>query len=121
MEAPLDILRVGGAAIREYEDFIEEGEALSPLPAPVNQALEEARTRIEEIRARDGRVIALTTPGDDLVASVADTVFEVPVISHAVDSVLLAVPLQLFAYYVAVHRGTDVDQPRNLAKTVTVE
>ena len=52
VEAALDVLRVGGAAIREYEAFIEEGEALSPLPAPVNQVLEEARTRIEEIRAR---------------------------------------------------------------------
>lgn len=52
VDAALDILRVGGAAIREYEDFIRQGEALSPLPAPVSQALEEARTRIEEIRQR---------------------------------------------------------------------
>ena len=51
VDAALDILRVGGAAIREYEEFIRQGEALSPLPAPVSQALEEARTRVEEIRA----------------------------------------------------------------------
>jgi len=51
-EAALDVLRVGGAAIREYEAFLQQGEALSPIPAPVNQALQEARTRIEEIRTR---------------------------------------------------------------------
>ncbi|RMF14375.1 MAG: glutamine--fructose-6-phosphate transaminase (isomerizing) [Candidatus Dadabacteria bacterium] len=76
---------------------------------------------IEEIRAREGRVIALTLPGDEEVAEVADDRIEVPSVDPLVDAVLLAVPLQLFAYYVAVHLGTDVDQPRNLAKSVTVE
>ena len=82
---------------------------------------EKVIANMEEIKARDGRVIALTLPGDSEVAKVAETVIEVPSISARVDSVLLSIPLQLFAYYVAVHRGTDVDQPRNLAKSVTVE
>lgn len=82
---------------------------------------EKVIANMEEIRARDGRVIALTLPDDAEVAKVADTVIPVPSISARVDPVLLSIPLQLFAYHVAVHRGTDVDQPRNLAKSVTVE
>ncbi|XP_060085170.1 glutamine--fructose-6-phosphate aminotransferase [isomerizing]-like [Ylistrum balloti] len=82
---------------------------------------EKVIANMEEIKARDGKIIALTLPQDEEVKRVADHVIEVPSISPHVDSILLSIPLQLFAYYVAVHRGTDVDQPRNLAKSVTVE
>jgi glucosamine--fructose-6-phosphate aminotransferase (isomerizing) len=76
---------------------------------------------IEEVRARGGKVIAVANKGDARVASLADDVLEVPVAPALVLPMLTVVPLQLFAYHVADLRGTDVDQPRNLAKSVTVE
>ncbi len=78
-------------------------------------------SNMAEIRARDGRVIALTLPGDDEVEEAADSAIAVESVGPRVDPILLTIPLQLFAYQIAVHRGTDVDQPRNLAKSVTVE
>ncbi len=76
---------------------------------------------IEEIKARDGSVIALLSDGDTDLAERVDHAILVPPISPALSPVLAAVPLQLFAYYIGVLRGADVDQPRNLAKSVTVE
>lgn len=76
---------------------------------------------LEEVRARDGKVIALVKPDDDEVRELADDAIVVETLGPEVDAIVLSVPLQLFAYYVAVQRGTDVDQPRNLAKSVTVE
>jgi len=76
---------------------------------------------IEQVRARGGRVIAVATKGDDEVADKADTVIWIPQISRYLTPVLATIPLQLLAYHIAVLRGCDVDQPRNLAKSVTVE
>ncbi|MFQ5933685.1 MAG: glutamine--fructose-6-phosphate transaminase (isomerizing) [Dehalococcoidia bacterium] len=76
---------------------------------------------IEEVKARDGRVIALATEGDDDIGSRADHVIYLPTVPYLLSPLLSVVPLQLFAYHIAVRRGCDVDQPRNLAKTVTVE
>ncbi len=76
---------------------------------------------IEEVRARGGKIIALVTDGDDLVSRLADHALWVPPASAFIAPLLNVLPLQLFAYHVADHRGTDVDQPRNLAKSVTVE
>jgi len=76
---------------------------------------------VEEARARGGRIIALVTPGDDRVAEAADHVIVVPRVHEALTPIVNIVPLQLLAYFIAVARGTDVDQPRNLAKTVTVQ
>jgi len=77
---------------------------------------------LEEVRARKGPVIALTdAPDDPAVARLADHVLAVPPVGGISRPVLYTIPLQLLAYYIAVWRGTDVDQPRNLAKTVTVE
>ena len=73
-----------------------------------------------EGRARDARVIAVATEGDAGIATIADDVCWVPDTHEALSPVLAIIPLQLFAYHVAVARGTDVDQPRNLAKSVTV-
>jgi glucosamine--fructose-6-phosphate aminotransferase (isomerizing) len=78
-------------------------------------------SNIEQVKARDGIVIALATEGDTEVAGKADHVIEVPATSPLLLPVLTVVPLQLLAYHIAVLRGCDVDQPRNLAKTVTVE
>ena len=74
---------------------------------------------IEEIKARGGPVIAITHPGETTTAF--DRSFEVPALEPELDPLLLNIPLQLLAYHVALQRGTNIDQPRNLAKSVTVE
>jgi len=78
-------------------------------------------SNIMEGRARDARVIAVATEGDDQVERFADDVLWVPPTHEVLGPILAIIPLQLFAYHAAVARGTDVDQPRNLAKSVTVE
>jgi len=78
-------------------------------------------SNIEQVRARGGTVIAIATEGDEEVAAKADDVIFVPPSSPLLSPVLTVVPLQLLAYHIAVRLGCDVDQPRNLAKSVTVE
>ena len=78
-------------------------------------------SNVEEVKARGGRVIAICTEGDTSIARLADAVFPIPPTHDLLTPILASVPLQLFAYYVAVRRGCNVDQPRNLAKSVTVE
>jgi glucosamine--fructose-6-phosphate aminotransferase (isomerizing) len=78
-------------------------------------------SNIQEVKARDGIVLAIVTQGDDKVHKVADYVIEIPPSSELLTPILAIVPLQLLAYHIAVRRGCDVDQPRNLAKSVTVE
>jgi glucosamine--fructose-6-phosphate aminotransferase (isomerizing) len=78
-------------------------------------------SNIEQVKARDGVVIALATEGDTEIAGKADHVIYLPQTSPLLMPILAAVPLQLLAYHIALRRGCDVDQPRNLAKTVTVE
>ena len=78
-------------------------------------------SNLEQVRARDGKVIAIATEGDREIASKCDEVIYVPDLGPYLTAVLVTVPLQLLAYHVAVLKGTDVDQPRNLAKSVTVE
>ncbi len=82
---------------------------------------EKMLSNIEQVRARGGRVIALINPEDTQVRAKADHVIEVPQTTPLLSAVLNTIPLQLFAYAMAVRRGADVDQPRNLAKSVTVE
>ncbi len=89
--------------------------------APQGRLYEKTLSNIEEVRARDGRVIALASEDDREIAGKADHVFRLPRTSELLMPILTAVPLQLLAYYAAVLRGCDVDQPRNLAKSVTVE
>jgi len=78
-------------------------------------------SNLEQVRARDGKVIAIATEGDSDIAAKCDEVVYVPDLGPYLTAVLVTVPLQLLAYHVAVLKGTDVDQPRNLAKSVTVE
>ncbi len=78
-------------------------------------------SQIEQVKARGGEVIAVATEGDDFIRTKADHVIYVPKTSPLLTPVLTVIPLQLFAYHVAVRLGADVDQPRNLAKSVTVE
>jgi glucosamine--fructose-6-phosphate aminotransferase (isomerizing) len=86
-----------------------------------NKVYEKTMSNIMEVKARDGEVIAIADEGDSEIGEVADHVFYVPKVSEYLSPILLTVPLQLLAYHIAVHRGCDVDQPRNLAKSVTVE
>jgi glucosamine--fructose-6-phosphate aminotransferase (isomerizing) len=78
-------------------------------------------SQIEQAKARGGIVIALATEGDEVIATKADHIIYIPPVPELLSPVVAVVPLQLLAYFIAVHRGADVDQPRNLAKSVTVE
>jgi glucosamine--fructose-6-phosphate aminotransferase (isomerizing) len=82
---------------------------------------EKTLSNIVEVKARDGVVIAVVTEGDSEAREVADFVFEIPRASDLISPILSIIPLQLLAYHIGVRRGCDVDQPRNLAKSVTVE
>ncbi len=89
--------------------------------APKDAVYQKILSNVEEVRARGGRVIAVVTEGDTGVARLADQKIEVPETLDLLTPVLTVLPLQLLAYYIAVRRGCNVDQPRNLAKSVTVE
>jgi glutamine---fructose-6-phosphate transaminase (isomerizing) len=89
--------------------------------ATTSHTSEKMISNIEEVRARNGRVIAITTPDQHEVKRLAEFVVEIPATDDALAPLLAVIPLQLLAYHIAVNRGCDVDQPRNLAKSVTVE
>jgi len=89
--------------------------------APRGETYDKMASNIEEIQARDGVVIAVATAGDEELQAKADVMIPVPPTLEWLQPILLAVPLQLLAYHIGVLRGCDVDQPRNLAKSVTVE
>ncbi|WP_028121914.1 glutamine--fructose-6-phosphate transaminase (isomerizing) [Epilithonimonas tenax] len=78
-------------------------------------------SNVQEIKARKGKVIAIINKGDTQVAAMADYIIEIPETSECFSPILASIPLQLLSYYIAVERGANVDQPRNLAKSVTVE
>ena len=86
-----------------------------------NDLYEKVLSNIQEIKARNGRVIALVSKGDDTISKIADEVIELPDTLECLEPLIATIPLQLLAYHVAVCKGKDVDQPRNLAKSVTVE
>ena len=85
------------------------------------QLYEKIISNIQEVKSRNGCILAVVTEGDQQVKEIANNVLEVPRILNALVPLLSVVPLQLLAYYVAVDKGLDVDMPRNLAKSVTVE
>lgn len=86
-----------------------------------NAMYEKVLSNIQEIKARKGKVIALVTKGDETISKIADEVIELPDTLECLEPLIATVPLQLLAYHIAVCKGKDVDQPRNLAKSVTVE
>ena len=88
---------------------------------PRDGQFEKTLSNVQEVRAREGQVIAIVNDGDSEAAALAQTILCVPNVAEAVLPLVTIVPLQLLAYYIADLKGTDVDQPRNLAKTVTVE
>lgn len=89
--------------------------------ATKNGSYDKVLTNIEEIKARRGEVIAIITEGDMAIREKADDVIEIPEVDEILAPLLAVIPLQLFAYHIALMRGCNVDQPRNLAKSVTVE
>jgi glucosamine--fructose-6-phosphate aminotransferase (isomerizing) len=89
--------------------------------APKDEIYDKVRSNIEEVRARNGRVIAIADEDDERIADVATHVIRIPRTIPMLTPILTSIPLQLLAYYIAVERGCNVDMPRNLAKSVTVE
>ena len=89
--------------------------------ATPDHTYEKTASNIEEIKARGGKVITVIAKGDEQVRKSSDYFIEVPVVAECLMPIVVSVPLQLLAYHIAVNKGRDVDQPRNLAKSVTVE
>ena len=89
--------------------------------ATKNELYEKVISNIQEIKARRARVIAIVSEGDETIKKIADATIELPQTQECLEPLLATVPLQLLAYYIAICKGKDVDQPRNLAKSVTVE
>lgn len=89
--------------------------------ATKNTLYDKVLSNIQEIKARHARVIAIVSEGDDTIRNLADSVIDIPHTEECLEPLLVSVPLQMLAYYIAVAKGKDVDQPRNLAKSVTVE
>ena len=86
-----------------------------------NAMYEKVLSNIQEVKARQGKVIAIVTKGDDTISRIADEVIELPETIECLEPLLSTIPLQMLAYHIAVCKGKNVDQPRNLAKSVTVE
>ncbi len=89
--------------------------------ATKDKSYEKIVSNIHEVKARNGKVIAIVTQGDEIIKKMADHTIEVPPCLDALEPLLTVIPLQIISYYIAVIRGCNVDQPRNLAKSVTVE
>ena len=89
--------------------------------APFGELYEKLVSNVQEVKARKGRIYAITGEGSEAIASVSDELIAIPTTDEALSPLLTTVPLQLLSYHVAVLRGCNVDQPRNLAKSVTVE
>ena len=86
-----------------------------------DESYEKVVSNIEEVVSRSGRVIAIVTEGDERLKELCEFVIEIPKTSDSIMPLLSVIPLQLLSYHIALMRGCNVDQPRNLAKSVTVE
>lgn len=89
--------------------------------APDDDLHEKIISNIQQVKARGGAVIAVVTKGDTTIAEIADHIIEIPQVPEAISPIIVSIPLQLLAYHIAVKKGCNVDMPRNLAKSVTVE
>jgi len=98
-----------------------DGNFPSIIIAPSDSVYEKNLSGMEELKARGGKIIAIATVGDKKIQKLANDVIYIPKTLEMLTPLLSVIPLQLFAYYVGIHRGLDVDKPRNLAKSVTVE
>ncbi|MCM8782436.1 MAG: SIS domain-containing protein, partial [Candidatus Omnitrophica bacterium] len=88
---------------------------------PESKVYDKMYSNIQEIKSRCGKIIAIATKGDKKIEELVSEIIYIPAIEELFSPLLVVIPLQLFAYYIAVKRGCEVDQPRNLAKSVTVE
>lgn len=89
--------------------------------APTDELHEKIISNIQQVKARGGSVIAVVTKGDTTISAIADHIIEIPEVPECISPVIVSIPLQLLAYHIAVKKGCNVDMPRNLAKSVTVE
>ncbi|MBD5195635.1 MAG: glutamine--fructose-6-phosphate transaminase (isomerizing) [Bacteroides sp.] len=89
--------------------------------APRDHLYEKIVSNVQQVKARGGNIIAIVNEGDNVISKIADHVLEVPEMPECLTPIITSVPLQLLSYYIAVNKGKDVDMPRNLAKSVTVE
>jgi glucosamine--fructose-6-phosphate aminotransferase (isomerizing) len=89
--------------------------------ATKGNSYEKVVSNIQEVKARKGQIIAIVTEGDETVKDIADHIIEIPESDEILVPLLATIPFQLLSYHIAVMRGCNVDQPRNLAKSVTVE
>lgn len=93
----------------------------SVIIAPKDHLYDKIVNNVQQVKARGGSIIAVVTEGDDLISEIADHVLEVPKVSECLSPIITSIPLQLISYYIAINKGKNVDMPRNLAKSVTVE
>ena len=98
-----------------------DAEMPSVIIAPNDHLYEKIVSNVQQVKARGGSIIAIVTEGDTVIRNIADHVLEVPEIPECLTPIITSIPLQLLSYYIAINKGKDVDMPRNLAKSVTVE
>lgn len=98
-----------------------DAEMPSVIIAPDDHLYEKIVNNVQQVKARGGSIIAIVTEGDSEIAKIADHVLEVPKVPECLTPLITSIPLQLLSYYIAINKGKDVDMPRNLAKSVTVE
>ena len=96
-------------------------EAMPVVFIVTERGYDKVMSNIQEVRARGGRIIIITTEKSDELQTYSDHIMQVPRVHHCLQSILTTIPLQILAYHIAVLKGCDVDMPRNLAKSVTVE
>ena len=98
-----------------------DAEMPSVIIAPNDHLYEKIVSNVQQVKARGGSIIAIVTEGDTVIRNIADHVLEVPPMPECLTPIITSIPLQLLSYYIAINKGKDVDMPRNLAKSVTVE
>jgi glucosamine--fructose-6-phosphate aminotransferase (isomerizing) len=101
--------------------LIDEEMPVVAIATGSDQIFEKVKSNMQEVNARDGVVIALSDRDEEELGGICDEIIEVPTVSPLLQPIVNVIPLQLLAYFTGVRRGADVDQPRNLAKSVTVE
>lgn len=98
-----------------------DAEMPSVIVAPQDHLYDKIVSNVQQVKARGGNIIAIVTEGDSVIRNIADHVLEVPEVPECLSPIVTSIPLQLLSYYIAINKGKNVDMPRNLAKSVTVE
>lgn len=91
------------------------------IVAPNDHLYEKIVSNVQQVKARGGNILAIVTEGDSEICKIADHVLEVPEMPECLTPIITSIPMQLLSYYIAINKGKNVDMPRNLAKSVTVE